>query len=418
MKTKYRRIISTILTILLVFGMSLNVCAEWVEYNSTYNAGNTQTGNVVLNETWYGNKQCINFWKNGEWVRNIAGEGHTLLINNQPILYDLYWTTYWCFDKYGNCFAINKDQRLLFCKSGSMGFLVESTIYGCTGFQRDEKRIGYLLYTNNGIYELEQLVNNGKFPKDSPKNNSQNSNNNSNKDNTKKYPYVEEDDGYYYYYTSANKYDKYYLNRNNLYYKGTNSKDVSILISSSVDDIIFWDEGCIMYALTSGKVYGIKLGKTAESKKVLIGSNFKDFDGNGYFSDGYYNSKDKYTTFSSQYDKKKSQYPYIEEDDGYYYYYTSANNYYKYYLNKKNLYYKGPNKSSTNVLISSSVDEITFWEEGYIAYALTSGKVYKAEIGKTGSSYKKLVGNNFGYFDEENYFSDGYYDEDEEFQDF
>lgn len=418
MKTKYRGIISTILTILLVFGISLNVCAEWVEYNSTYNAGNKQTGNVLLTETWYGNKQCINFWRNGEWVRNIAGENHTLWINDQPILYDLYDTRYWCFDQYGNCFAINKDQRLLFCKSGSMGFLVESTIYGCTGFRRDEKGIGDLLYTNNGNYELAQLVNNGKFPKDSPKNNSQNSNNNSNKGNTKKYPYVEEEDGYYYYYTSANKYYKYYLNRNSLYYNGTNSKDVSILISSSVDEIIFWDEKCIVYALTSGKVYGIELGKTAESKKVLIGSNFKDFDGNEYFSDGYYNSKNKYTTFASQYDKKKSKYPYIEEEDGFYYYYTSANNYYKYYLDRKNLYYKGTNKSSTSVLISSSVDEITFWEEGYISYALTSGEVYKVEIGKTGSSYKKLVGNNFGYFDEKNYFSDGYYDEDEEFQDF
>lgn len=417
MKTKYRRIFTIALTILLMLGISISVSAEWVEYNSTYNASNDQTGNVSLDETWYGNKQCINFWRNGEWVRNIAGENHTLLINNQPVLYDLYGTTYWCFDQYGNCFAINKDQRLLFCKSGSMGFLVESTIYGCTGFQRDQRGIGYLLYTNNGNYELMQLVNNGKFPKDSPKNNSQNSNNNK-KDNTKKYPYVEEDDGYYYYYTSANKYYKYYLTRNSLYYKGTNSKDVSTLISSAVDEISFWDDGCIMYALTSGKVYGIELGKSTESKKVLIGSNFKSFDNDGYFSDGYYNSKDKYTKFSSQYDKEKSQYPYIEESDGYYYYYTSANNYYKYYFNNKNLYYKGTNKSRTSVLISSSVNEITFWDEGYIVYALTSGKVYKIENGKTGSSYKKLIGNDFDYFDEDDYFSYGYYDEDGDFQEF
>lgn len=53
---------------LIVFGTVTNSIAAWEEMK--------QSKNVYLDEIWVGQKQCINFYENGEWLRNIAGEGH------------------------------------------------------------------------------------------------------------------------------------------------------------------------------------------------------------------------------------------------------------------------------------------------------------------------------------------------------
>ena len=139
-----RKLLSVILTLALVLGLSVNAFAAWQPYN-----GGTGTAtmsppsfyNVTLEETWIGGKQCINFYQNGQWVRNIAGEGNTLWLNSQIVMTTLYNTGYWCFDTFGNCFIIDTAQRLALIRAGSSTVEIHGTMYGCTGFQRNEERL-------------------------------------------------------------------------------------------------------------------------------------------------------------------------------------------------------------------------------------------------------------------------------------
>jgi len=143
-------------------------------------------------------------------------------------------------------------------------------------------------------------------------------------------------------------------------------------------------------------------------------------------STGYYNTSGSYKEFSDYYDDiyddREDDYPYVEKSGSYYYYYTSSSRYYKYYLTGSTLYYKGTNSSSSNTKLATSVDEITFYPDGYIVYSVNDSydRVYAYPVGKTSSSYKETVGKYFGYFaeDYDDYMSSGYYDEDEDFIDF
>lgn len=154
-----RKLLSVILTLAMVFGLSVNAFAAWQPYNGgTTNNGYVAASDVRLEETWVGSKQCINFYKNGQWICNVAGEGNTLWLNSQVIMTTLYNTGYWCFDQWGNCFIIDTAQKLALIRAGSSTVEIHGTMYGCTGFQRNEGKIGYLLYTNNGTYNLADLL--------------------------------------------------------------------------------------------------------------------------------------------------------------------------------------------------------------------------------------------------------------------
>lgn len=542
LKRNGRKISALILSIVMVFSMAVNVSAAWVNYN--------QNSVVYLDEIWVGSKQCINYYNNGQWIRNVAGEKHTLWINGNPVLYDLYDTGYWCFDKKGNTFAIDTSRRLLVCKAGSTTFQVNSVITGCTGFQRDNGKVGYLVYTNNGTYSLDNLLNgnystynggsntnssigitfpyvqqdgnvyyyyinstkyfkyflnnsilyfkgtdskdvnnvvarevqditftnngyvvcatlnkevlaytvsmspckkiignnfsyfnennkiglgyyniNGSYQAFSSLNNNNYSNNDyyDNSYDYQSYPYVKKSGSNYYYYTSSSRYYKYYLTGSTLYYKGTNNSSSDVKLASSVDEITFSSDGHIVYATTSNYVYSYPVGKTSASYKETVGKYFSYFheDYNDYMSTGYYNTSGSYKEFSDYYEDvydDYDDYPYVKKSGSYYYYYTSSSRYYKYYLTDSTLYYKGSNSSENSIKLATSVDEITFSPDGYIAYSVNDSydRVYAYPIGKTSSSYKELVGKYFGYFDEDygDYMSSGYYDEDDDFIDF
>lgn len=396
-----RRLGSIILALALMLGMTTNVFAGW----ETYNSGISANG-VYLQETWVGGKQCINFWKNGEWVRNIAGEGHTLWINSIPVLYTLYDTQHWCYDQYGNCFAIDNNQKLLLCRVNSTGFVVNNSITGCTGFQRDNNKVGYLLYTNYGNYNLSDLLNGTT------------GNANSGTTITSNAPYSYDDivtqkDDFYYYNYKGKEYSYNILG--NKFYCGLN------LIEYDVERFGF-SYGYVVYVVKSkpSVVYRLPIGKTSEAKE--IGRKFESFvyDSSGWVisvqlegktvnvNSNYSNSSNNSSNNNYNYNYGYS-YPRVKEENGYYYYYTSTNKYYKYYLRGSSLYYKGTNNSRSDTLITNSADEVTFYD-GYIVYALSSGKVYKLEVGKTSSSYKKQIGTKFSYFDEYDYMSEGYYD--------
>lgn len=392
-----RRLGSIILALALMLGMTTNVFAGW----ETYNSGISANG-VYLQETWIGGKQCINFWKNGEWVRNIASEGHTLWINSIPVLYSLYDTQHWCYDQYGNCFAIDSNQKLLLCRVNSTGFVVNNSITGCTGFARDNNKVGYLLYTNNGNYNLSDLLN-GK--------------NLSGVETG--YPCVKQEGIYMCYYKNYNDYYRYSISGSTLVYNGNNSRNMEIALVDFIDHVTF-TYGYIVFSDTNGNVYAIPIGKTSRLYKIKLGDRFDYFlESSKNWSSGFYRYGGEYVNFVdkinmnsyNQHDNEYSNeyYPFIKHSGDYFYYYVSKSKYYQYYLRGSSLYYKGTNNSRSDTLIAKSVDEITFYD-GYIVYALSSGKVYKLEVGKTSSSYKKQIGTKFSYFDEYDYMSEGYYD--------
>ena len=425
-KTKeVRSIFIVVLSFMLVLLMPMSAFAQWVEYNSTYNnTNNIQTGNVSLSETWSDHKQTISFYSNGQCTRSISAKGNSLWINDQQILYDLYDTCWWCFDQYGNCFAINKNQRLLLCKSGSMGFLIESTIYGCTGFQRDQRGIGYLVYTNSGNYDLGQLLNSSNFPRNSPSNINTIPPNYNN--NNSVYPYVQNVSDSYFYYKAMNRYYKYYLYRGTLYYQGMNNiGNSNMKITTSVDKITFTRDGYIVYALTSGNVYKLELGKTSSSYAQRIGKNkqrFRYFDESNYMSERYFTTDGDYVYFdesSRNYyddDDDDYNYPYVEETGNGFIYKKNKSQSYEYYLERSNLYY---NDRYGEKKIASSVEDFAITRDGYIVYALESGTVYKIRAGVASSNNKKCVGYRFEYFDfTDDGFSEGYYDQDDDYNEF
>lgn len=393
-----RRLCSIILTLLIVFGTVTNSIAAWEEMK--------QSKNVYLNEIWVGQKQCINFYENGEWLRNIAGEGHILWINGNIILYNLYATGYWCYDQYGNCFAINTDSKVMLCKRGSTTFLVDNSITGCTGFIRDGNKIGLMLETNHGNYKLSDLLN-GTV-----------GNTNQTTAVPSLAPYSYDD-----IVTQYNNYYCYNYNGRQLVYKilGNCLYCDDKLVTSNVDEIAF-AYGSVIYVtnLNPSKVYKISVGKVNNSTQIGTKFNGFNYDSKGWVisvqlegktvtvNSNYANSSNNNNNYN--YDYGYDDYPCVKISGDYYYYYVSKLKYYKYYLSGSSLYYEGTNNSRSDTLISNFVDEITFNEDGYIVYALSSGKVYKLEVGKTSSSYKKQIGTKFSYFDEYDYMSDGYYD--------
>ena len=406
LRSNGRKAIAAILTFMLVLSMTTNVFAGW----ATYNGSGYSSGNVYLEEKWYGSQQIIHYYSDGNLVRTVAGQANTLWIDSNPILYNLYDTCYWCFDKWGNIFAIDQSQNLLLCRLNTTRFVVNTMVTGCTGFQRDNGKIGYLVYTNNGSYSLEELLRGNN-------NNNGNVNNNYNNSYVETYyPYVNKSGNYYYYYTDSNRYYKYYLSGSTLYYKGTNYNSSNTKLATGVKKITFFNDeydeydGYIVYANSSKDVYSYPLGKTSTSYKNTVGKKFSSFAEYNYMSEGYYNTSGNYKDFSDMEDYDLEEYPYVEESGDYYYYYTSSTKYYKYYWDGSNLYYKGTNNSSSSVKLSTGVKDITFTYDGYIAYANTSNYVYAYPLGKTSSSYKESVGKYFGYFDDDDYMSEGYYD--------
>lgn len=541
---------SALLTVAMVFSLSVNTFAAW----SSNGGGSAQTQNVsagtYLDEIWLDSKQCINYYSNWQWVRNIAGQDHTLYLNGQVVMNNLYNTTYWCYDIYGNAFIIDTNQRLNLIKAGTTTVLTEDSVYGCTGFQRDNNKFGYLLYTNYGTYSLNDLLsgNTTNYNNTNYNNNTYNYSNatltqngneyvytyngstyryelvmntfyyngqviNSNtqeiafaegyvlfvvKNNntlaqvyrmligstnkqligtgfkyfiygnnswvtyvqigdkqvpvntssySNDYNYNYNYDDYYYddyytskvkksgstytYYVSSSKYHKYSMSGSTLYYKGSNSSSKSVSIATSVDEITFTD-GYIVYSQTNGDVYALPIGNTSNNSKIKIGTKFSYFDEeDDYWSYGYYNTSRKLISFDEKldidtYSNRNNRYYdyddydfYVEKSGSTYSYYpSSSSRYYKYQLSGSTLYYKGTNSSSKSVSIATSVDEIVFTED-YIVYALTTGKVYKIEIGETSSSYKEYIGDRFDYFDEEDdYVAYGYYNTSGKYIDF
>lgn len=404
-----RRLCSIILTLLIVFGTVTNSIAAWEEMK--------QSKNVYLNEIWVGQKQCINFYENGEWLRNIAGEGHILWINGNIILYNLYATGYWCYDQYGNCFAINTDSKVMLCKRGSTTFLVDNSITGCTGFIRDGNKIGLMLETNHGNYKLSDLLNGTignthygtttTVPSSAP------------------YSYddiVTQKDSYYYYNYKGREYE-YYKFGSSMYCDGK-------IISQDIEKYGF-SYGYFIYVVNTkpSVVYRLPIGKTSEAKE--IGRKFESFiyDSSGWivsvqlegktvivnsnYSNSSNNSSNNNYNYNYGYD-----YPYVQVLGDYYYYYIGKSKYFQLYFNGTILYYQGTNDIRSDILISSSVDEITFDNNGYIVYSLLSGDVYKLELGKTASSDRKMIGRKFSYFDGQNHISQGYYDTSGKYKDF
>lgn len=406
-----RKIFSLILAFMLMLGVSSNVFAGWEAYNN----GIPSSG-VYLQETWIGEKQSINFWENGQWIRNVAGESHTLWINSQPILYDLYDTRHWCYDQYGNCFAINTNQRLLFCGRGSTTFSINNDITGCTGFQRDGNKIGYWVNTYNGSYSLSDLLNGG---------NSTINNNTSYDDLVREYPYVKNQDNMFYYYASSSQYYTYCLYDSNLVYKGSNTNNNNVLISDDVEDVNFTN-GYIVYALNSGDVYKMRIGSTYKSSVQYVGRNYYYFrEVYPCWSYCYYNTNCNEITYETEdddnynYDDNTYDFPYVKKSgDCNYYYYTSNSKYYQYYLRDSVLYYEGTNNSKSHTKISNSVNKIVFSKDGYIVYSDHNGNVYSYPLGNTSYSYRKEIGTRFSYFDQYNYMSGGYYNTSGRYVDF
>ena len=409
LKRNGRNLVSFMLAIVMMLSVTTNVFAGWAAYNS---------GTVYLEETWIGNKQCINFYSGGQWKRNVAGEGNTLWIDSIPVLNNLYDTGYWCFDKYGNTWVINKSQNLLLCKAGTTTFVVNTVISGCTGFQRDNGKVGYLVYTNNGSYSLDNLLN-GNY---GSYNGSYNGGISTNVSNGMTFPYVQQEGNVYCYYVNSTKYYKYFLNNSILFFEGTNNNSVSNVVEQDIQDITFTNNGYIICVTTNNVVIGYPV--SMPSRKIIIGNNFSYFNESNNIGLGYYNISGGYQAFSNlgnnyyyddsynYYDDYNYQsYPYVKKSGSNYYYYTSSSRYYKYYLTGSTLYYKGSNNSSSNVKLASSVDEITFSPDGYIVYATTTNSVYAYPIGKTTSSYKVTIGKSFDYFCkcDDDYMSTGYY---------
>ena len=392
-----RNLVSLVFAIIMMLSMTTNVFAGWAAYNNS--------GTVYLEETWIGSKQCINFYSGGQWKRNVAGESHTLWINSVPVLNNLYETGYWCFDKYGNTWVINTSQGLLLCKADTTTFVINTVVSGCTGFQRDSGKVGYLVYTNNGTYSLEDLLN-GKY-------NTVNSATSSTVSSI--YPYVESDGKNYWYYINATEYHKYYLNNSNLYYNGYNDYGCSFLADKPVKDVTFTTNGYIVYAKSSGYVHAYSLGDPSKRRKINVGSNFSYFNRNDKnISQGYYDTSGVYHPFSisswgnsnininNNKWEEDDEYPYVEKDGKYYYIHTSSTNYYKYYYYNSKLYYYGTRYSSANTLILSSVKNVTFdIHEGYVVYALsnTNGDVYALPFGKTSTTYRVKIGTKYSSFD-------------------
>lgn len=398
-KNSWRRLCSIILTLIIVLGTVTNAIAEWQEMK--------QSRNVYLNEIWVEQKQCINFYENGEWIRNIAGEGHILWINGNIILYNLYATGYWCYDQYGNCFAINTDSKVMLCKRGTNTFLVDNSITGCTGFIRDGNKIGLLLETNHGNYRLSDLLN-GTV-----------GNTNLGTTITSNAPYSYDDivtrrgDIYYYNYRGG---EYSYNVLGNKLYCGLD------IIEYDVEKFGF-SYGYVIYVVKSNPsvVYRLPIGKTSEAKQ--IGRKFESFiyDSSGWIvsvqlegktvnvnSDYANNSNNNNYNYNYDYGY---EYPYVKISGNYYYYYASKSKYYQYYLKNSILYYDDEK-------LETSVKEITFSDEGYIIYATNSGYVYAYPVGEISSSYRKYIGKYFDYFDDDDYMSNGYRDKYDDYVDF
>lgn len=407
-----RYLVTLILTISMMLSMATNVFAGWETYNS---------GTVYLEETWVGSKQCINFYTGGQWKRNVAGEGNTLWINSIPVLNNLYSTCYWCFDKYGNTWVINTSQQLLLCKANTTSFVVNNSIVGCTGFQRDSGKVGYLVYTKNGTYSLDDLLNG--------RNTTYNSGSSYTTNVVSSAPYsydeiVTKKDNVYKYNYKGEEYC--YRILGNRFYCG------NAAIEYDVEKFGF-SYGYVIYVVksTPSVVYKLPIGKTSEAKE--IGRKFESFnyDNKGWIYSVQLDNKvvnvNSNVSYNNNYNYDDNYnynrtYPYVQKSGSYYYYYTSANKYYKYYLSGSTLYYKGTNSSSSNTKLATSVDEITFSPEGYIVYSVNDSydRVYAYPVGKTSSSYRETVGKYFDYFDEEydDYMSYGYYDRYDDFIDF
>lgn len=401
-----RNLVSLVLAIIMMLSMTTNVFAGWAAYNNS--------GTVYLEETWIGSKQCINFYSGGQWKRNVAGESHTLWINSVPVLNNLYETGYWCFDKYGNTWVINTSQGLLLCKADTTTFVINTVVSGCTGFQRDSGKVGYLVYTNNGTYSLEDLLNGKYNTVNSTASNVNNNNNNTS--STELYPYVEQLGYCYYYHVSSTKSYTYYLNDSDLFYLGTNDKDSNVYMAKGVQSITFTNKGHIVFANSNASVDAYPVGKTKASCKIDVGDNFSYFDAVNDISQGYYTISGAYQPFSISSwgnsnininnnkweEEEDDEYPYVEKDGKYYYIHTSSTNYYKYYYYNSKLYYYGTRYSSANTLISSSVKNVTFdIHEGYVVYALsnTNGDVYALPFGKTSTTYRVKIGTKYSSFD-------------------
>ena len=412
---KARNLAAFLLIVIMTLSMTTNVFAGWATYNgSTYNSGN-----VYLEEKWIGDRQIIHYYANGSLTRTVSSRGNQLWIDSWPVLNNLYDTCYWCYDKWGNIYVIDAAQNLLLCRSNSTTFVVNTSILGCTGFQRDGGKFGYLVYTNNGSYSLEELLRGNNFNNNFNNTNVNNSVNNSYVQTY--YPYVEQSGTMLYYYESSNKYYIYTFDGSTLYYRGSNGINNYTTLATSVKDVVFqseWNTAYIVYADSKNDVYRYPLGKTSKSYKQQVGERFSDFVEYDYISDGYYNKNGVYKNFDVI--DKKDVYPRVENDGKYYYYYTSSSKYYKYYMSGGTLYYKGTQNVSSNAILARDVEEIIFSDEGYIVYANTSDKVYAFEIGKTSTSYKEYIGNEFDDFEDndDDYMSDGYVDDYDDWIDF
>ena len=422
MTKKGRKISTIILTLVLVLSMTTSVFAGWATYDTSLGANR----GVHLKEEWVDGAQFIHYYTGDKLERTVAGRGYTLWIDSWPMLQTLYDTNYWCFDKMGNIWAIDTSQKLLWCKAGTIEFQVNTSVAYCTGFQRDEGKFGYIVYTENGSYNLNDILR-GYYSNLNNYNNynydSYSNDNYYNNDYYHTYPYVEKSGNTYYYYENSNKYYKYSLSGSTLYYKGTNNSSSSTKLATSVKDITFYNDGYnsyVVYATTGKEVYSYPIGKTTSSNKKRAGSNFSYFDEYNYMSNGYYTTSGGYKDFFNDY----NNYPYVEQSGNYYYYYVSSNKYYQYYLSGSTLYYKGTNSSSSNIKIASDVEEITFSSydyngyDGYIVYANSDNYVYAYPLGKTSSTYKVRLAKNYRYFEEPDNISEGYYDRYDDFNEF
>ena len=424
-----RRIWSVILTVALVFSLSVNTYAAWTS-NGGYNGGGVSQGIQVpegtyLNEIWLGGKQCINLYQNNQWVRNVAGEGHTLYVNGKVVMNDLFDTMYWCFDVYGNVFAIDTSKRLKLIKANSYDVQTEDSLYNCTGFQRIVEtaeqeykysqiyreqgnihiHFGYLVYKDD-YYEPYKSLNDLLYGT-----NYYNTNYNGN--NTYYGNTTLTQNGNEYQYTYNGNTYRYELVMSTFYYNGQ-------VIDKNTQEIAF-AEGCVLFVVKNynslAQVYRMQVGSTS---KQLLGTGFKYFiyNNNGFVS--YVQIGDRQVpvnTSSTYYNDSNYNYDYdydynyeskVKKSGSTYTYYVSSSKYHKYSMSGSTLYYKGSNSSSKNVSIATSVDEITF-TNGYIVYALSSGTVYAMPIGNTNSNSKIQIGSKFDYFDEEDdYWSYGY----------
>ena len=444
---------SVILTVAIVFS-SVSTFAAWTTNNGgSYNGGAYQSqqqgvpyvpSGTYLNEIWLGSKQCINYYSNGQWVRNVAGEGHTLYVNGQIVMNDLFDTMYWCFDVNGNVFAIDTGKRLKLIKAGSLEVQTEDSLYSCTGFQRiieDQSlqnlrnqstyheqgevhiKFGYLVYMDvypNSV-SLNDLLNGYGYTNNNYNYNNYNYNNSYYGDS------VLTQNGNEYSVTYNGNTYRYELVGSSFYYNGQ-------IIDRNTQEIAF-SQGYVLFVVKNGstlaQVYRMPVGSTA---KQLMGTGFQYFiyDNNGFvtyvkignnevpvnssstytYNDSYnyrnYDYDDYYGYYDGYYDGYYSESK-VTKSGSLYMYYQTSSKYHKYQLSGSTLYYKGTNSTSKSVSLATSVDEITF-TDGYVVYATTSGTVYAIKIGQTSSNSKVQIGTKFSYFDEEDdYWSYGYY---------